>query len=174
MISQVVLGLQNPLTAEKGDKLVGMITLKPDFSLHRYIYQIANVLPLDFSDILFKSFSIPAFLPNRSSLRIHLTTSFSGPKSEESEEREYLLWKYSTNCPYSREGNISCENIQTCLKSISKCCTNCSRDTASLEWGLWWSTWRIIDNDQPVLNLFRSRIIFILNLEWRKRELWNT
>jgi len=58
---QVVLGLQNPLTVEKGDKLVGMITLKPDFSLHR------------------------------SSLRIHLTTSFSGPKSEESEEREYLL-----------------------------------------------------------------------------------
>ena len=32
----------------------------------------------------------------------------------------------------------------------------------------------IIDNDQPMLNLFRSRIIFILNLEWRKRELWNT
>ena len=86
-----MLGLQNPLTAEKGDKLVGMITLKPDFSLHRYVYQIANVLPLDFSDILFKSFSIPAFLLTRSSLRIHLTTSFSGPKSEESEEREYLL-----------------------------------------------------------------------------------
>ena len=60
MIPQVVLGLQNPLTAEKGDRLVGMITLKPDFSLHRYVYLIANVLPLDFSDTFLKSFSIPS------------------------------------------------------------------------------------------------------------------
>jgi len=58
---QVVMGLQKPLTVERGEKLVGIITLTPDFTQHR------------------------------SSLGLRLATSFSGSKSEESEEREYLL-----------------------------------------------------------------------------------
>ena len=32
---QVVLGLQKPLTVERGEKLVGEITLSPDFTQHR-------------------------------------------------------------------------------------------------------------------------------------------
>jgi len=58
---QVVMGLQKPLTVERGEKLVGIITLTPDFTQHR------------------------------SSLGLRLATSFSGSKSEESEDREYLL-----------------------------------------------------------------------------------
>ena len=154
MISQVVLGLQNPLTAEKGDRLVGMITLKPDFSLHRYVYLIANILPLDFSDIFLKSFSIPVFLLNRSSLRIHLTTSFSGPKSEESEEREYLLWKYS---------NMFEIDTQIMYPLLKRHHQFAMRPL--------WSTWMMIDNGQSVLNLFRFRIIFMY-LEFRGKEMF--
>jgi len=58
---QVVMGLQKPLTIEKGEKLYGIIKLTPDFTQHR------------------------------SSLGLHLATSFSGSKSEEREERDYLL-----------------------------------------------------------------------------------
>lgn len=58
---QVVMGLQKPLTVERGEQLFGKITLKPDFTQHR------------------------------SSLSMCLATSFNGSKSEESEEREYLL-----------------------------------------------------------------------------------
>jgi len=58
---QVVMGLQKPLTVERGEKLVGIITLTPNFTQHR------------------------------SSLGLQLATSFTGSKSEESEEREYLL-----------------------------------------------------------------------------------
>lgn len=58
---QVVMGLQKPLTVEKGEKLYGIIKLTPDLTQHR------------------------------SSLGLHLATSFSGSKSEEREERDYLL-----------------------------------------------------------------------------------
>jgi len=58
---QVVMGLQKPLTVERDEKLLGIITLTPDFTQHR------------------------------SSLALQLNTSFSGSKSVESEKREYLL-----------------------------------------------------------------------------------
>jgi len=55
------MGLQKPLTVERDEKLLGIITLTPDFTQHR------------------------------SSLALQLNTSFSGSKSVESEKREYLL-----------------------------------------------------------------------------------
>ena len=86
---QVVMGLQKPLTVERGEKLYGIIKLTPDFAQHRLIICLTtlNILLLSNRGLMNDNSSHMT----RSSLGLHLATSFSGSKSEESEEREYLL-----------------------------------------------------------------------------------
>ena len=88
---QVVMGLQKPLTIEKGEKLYGIIKLTPDLTQHRLTncLTILNIFLLSDTDRGLMNDNSSHV--TRSSLGLHLATSFSGSKSEEREERDYLL-----------------------------------------------------------------------------------